>query len=141
MTDYIGMFGLARRSGGIEIGEDRIKTALGEHKIKAVFIASDAADNARRKAEQTALFAKAPSFILPFTKAELGAAVGRGDVAAAAITDIEFAYGIASKVAADEPEKYSAALASLENKAKARRAGLKAKSKAVRGKANRKENA
>lgn len=140
MTDYIGMFGLARRSGGIEIGEDRIKFALAEHKIKAVFVASDAAPNARKKAEQTAFLAKAPVFALPFTKAELGAAVGRGDVAAAAITDIEFAYGIAAKVAADDPERYSAALASLENKAKARRTALKAKAKPARGKAKRKEN-
>ena len=140
MTDFIGMFGLALRSGGLMIGEDHIKTAANERKVKALFVAADAMANARKKAAQTALYAKVPVFDLPCTKAELGSVLGRDEVAAAAVTDIEFAYGIAKKIAAGEPEKYAEALTSLENKAKARRAGLKAKAARPRGKAKRKEN-
>jgi len=136
MTGYLGLLGLAHRAGFVVIGDEPIRTAAAAHKVKAVFLASDAAENIRRKMVHAADFGKAPLFELPCTKEALGAMLGKGPVAAAAVTGIEFACGVAQKLSAETGGRYEEAVRTLENKAKARRTAERR-----RGKAKRKENA
>ena len=54
---------------------------------------------------------------LPFTKAELGFALGRGTCAMLALTDAGFASALVQKLAARDPEKYGPAAQQLREKA------------------------
>ena len=54
---------------------------------------------------------------VPFTKAELGFALGRGSCAMLALTDVGFASSLVQKLSARDPEKYGPAAQQLKAKA------------------------
>ena len=53
----------------------------------------------------------------PFTKEQIGGAVGRGSCAMAALTDAGLAASLLKKLAQEEPEQYGEAAAALDVKA------------------------
>lgn len=111
------LLGLARKGGRIEIGEEPVGALCRARKARVLILASDAAENTVRRAEH---FAEAGNTICvrtPFTKAELGSAVGRGSCAMAALSDAGMAAALVKKLAAQEPERYGEAAAALEGKA------------------------
>jgi ribosomal protein L7Ae-like RNA K-turn-binding protein len=139
MKGCLMMVGLARKAGCLILGEDSIRTAVSEHKAKAIFAAADATPNTVKKAKRFAETGKIPFVEVPFTKEEFGAAVGVGEIAAAAVTNPEIACGITEKLRASDPEKYGEAADFLQQRAKAQRERKKgaAKGRTVK----RKENA
>lgn len=112
-----GLLGLARRAGKAELGEESVATAILNHKARVILVASDAADNTRRKIEALAGQGNAPVLPLPLTKAELGGALGRGSCAVAALTDMGLAAAAVKKLSALDPQTYGDAAQALGQKA------------------------
>ena len=111
------MLGLARKAGRLEIGEEPVGAACRARQAKLVLLACDAASNTFRRA---AHFGEAGNVLwleVPFTKAELGFALGRGPCAMVALTDPGFAAAVAQKLAARDPERYGPACTQLQEKA------------------------
>lgn len=112
------LLGLARKGGRIEVGEEPAGALCRARKARLLILAADAAENTVRRGSH---FAEAGNTICvrtPFTKAELGAAVGRESCAMAALADAGLAASLMKKLAAQEPERYGEAAAALEEKAK-----------------------
>ena len=111
------MLGLARKAGRLEIGEEPVGAVCRARQAKLVLLACDAASNTFRRA---AHFGEAGNVLwleVPFTKAELGFALGRGSCAMLALTDVGFASSLVQKLSARDPEKYGPAAQQLKTKA------------------------
>ncbi len=97
----LSFLGLAMKAGKVELGEEYIAMAARAGKAKVILTASDAGRNAAVRAENASRAGRCPVAALPCTKAELGAALGKGEVSAAAITDISFASAFMEKLSAE----------------------------------------
>ena len=101
--------GLMRRANALHAGENNTGEAVRAGKAKLLLLASDASDNARKRAEG---FVGGRSCLLlpvPFTKEELGAALGYGPCAMAAVTDLGFANALIKRLQELDGETYGAA--------------------------------
>ena len=105
------LLGLMRRANAIQPGEDRAADAVQSGRTKLLLLASDAADNARRKAENLVSGRRAQLLELPFDRTELGEALGLGSCSTAAVTDLGFAGALTELLAGIDPERYAAAAA------------------------------
>ena len=117
MNKVLGLLGLAKKAGQLEVGEEPTGAAARAKDARLLLIASDAAENSYRRLKHFAdagacLYAK-----LPCTKDELGSALGRTSCAMVAVTDIGFATAIAEKLAEDDPERYGEITEKLRVKA------------------------
>ena len=133
----LNLLGLMRKAGAIEIGETNTGTACREGKGKILILASDASDNARRRAESFVNGRSTVLIELPFTKEEISVKVGVGGCSMAAITDLGFANAFVKGLAEISPEQYSAASEQLEKrlgKAVRRRKSTAAEKKKHQGK-------
>ena len=111
------LLGLARKAGRLELGEEPVGAVCRAKQAKLVLLAADAASNTYRRA---AHFGEAGNVLwleLPFTKAELGLALGRGSCAMLALTDVGFASSLVQKLSARDPAKYGPAAEQLKVKA------------------------
>ena len=102
------LLGLMRRANALQPGEDRAGEAVQAGKAKLLLLASDAADNARRRAEHWVEGRRAQLVLLPFDREELGGALGLGSCAMAAVTDLGFAGALTELLAGIDPERYGA---------------------------------
>lgn len=116
-ANALSTLGLAKKAGRLEIGEEPVGTVARARQAKLILVAADAADNTRRRARHFAEAGNAPWTVVPFTKAELGAMVGRTSCAMAALTDVGFASALCAKLAADDGARYGALREELEGKA------------------------
>ena len=105
---------LARKAGRIELGEEPVGAVARAQKARLLVVASDASDHTWRRAKSFVAGTDQQCIHTPFTKAELGLAVGRTELALAAFTDAAMA--LAFLKAMPEPGKYSAELESLERR-------------------------
>jgi predicted RNA-binding protein YlxR (DUF448 family) len=82
----LARLGLARKAGAAVAGATKVEAAIARREIVALLIASDAAEDSRRKMEQ-ALRRHAPGrpVLRCFGATELGLAMGRADVIHAAV--------------------------------------------------------
>ena len=83
--------GLMRRANALQAGENNTGEAVRAGKAKLLLLASDASDNARKRAEGFVGGRSCLLLPLPFAKEELGEALGYGPCAMAAVTDLGFA--------------------------------------------------
>ena len=103
----LNLLGLMRKAGAIEPGETNSGTACRAGKGKLLILASDASDNARRRAES---FVNGRSTVLaevPYTKDELAFKLGAGSCSMAAITDLGFANAFMKGLSGEYPDKYT----------------------------------
>lgn len=107
MDNILHMIGLALRAGRLEVGEEPVGAACRARDCRLILVARDAADNSFRRVRHFADAGQCLWVSVPYTKEELGEAVGRTACAMAAVTDIGFAEAIGQKLAAVDPEKYS----------------------------------
>ena len=114
----LSLLGLALRGGNLAVGEEPVEAVARARDARVLLLASDAADNARRRVEHFAEAGQCLWLRVPFTKAELGRAVGRSSAAVTAVTDIGLANTIVHRLAELDPVKYDEAAAKLELKAK-----------------------
>lgn len=106
MSDKIlGLLGLMRRANAVEIGETNSGAAVRTGKAKLLLLASDASDNARRRAETFVFGRRTILLPLPYTKADISGSVGVSGCSMAAVTDMGFANALMKALAADN-EKY-----------------------------------
>lgn len=105
----LSLLGLMRRARALEPGEANTGNAVRGGKAKLLLLASDASDNARRRAETFAYGRRVIPLELPFTKEELAGCLGTGSCAMAAVTDLGFAAALTELLAQLEPERYAPA--------------------------------
>jgi len=117
MDNTLSMIGLALRAGRLEPGEEPAGDACRERRCRLLLIACDAGANTLRKAERFAELGQCLTAALPYTKSELGAALGRGACALAAVTDLGLAQAIVGRLAQTDPERYSGTAEKLRLKA------------------------
>ena len=117
MDNILHMIGLALRAGRLEVGEEPVGAAGRARDCRLILVARDAADNSFRRVRHFADAGQCLWVSVPYTKEELGEAVGRTACAMAAVTDIGFAEAIGQKLAAVDPEKYSLTAEKLHVKA------------------------
>ena len=129
MDKVLGYFGIGRKAGCLEIGEEDTGMAVRGGKAKVVFLAADASDNAEKRA-QTFIYGRNVVLLrVPYSKEELSAATGKGGCSMITVTDIGLAESMVAALADAEPEKYREALetvAARKNKADKRRDEAKA---------------
>ncbi len=136
----INYLSLARKAGRIEVGEEPVGAAARSGHARLVLVASDAPDNTRRRAKNFVAGTDQQMVVLPFTKEEMGIALGRSVVALAAMTDPAMALAFLN--ALDDPQRYGEAVAQLTVKADRMRRHqleLKAHEKNIRTGKTRKE--
>ena len=116
MDKVMGYLALARKGGMAELGEEPAGAAARGGKACVLLVASDASDHTWRRAKAYAAGTEQQCVRLPFTKDELGQAVGRESLAIAAITDAPLALALLQSL--PEPETYRSAIQVLEEKSR-----------------------
>lgn len=114
MDRALNYLALARKGGRVELGEEPVGAAARALKARLIVVASDAGDHTWRRAKSFSAGTDQPCVKLPYTKDEVGLAVGRTSLAIAAFTDPALA--LAFLKALPTPEKYAEELASLEKR-------------------------
>lgn len=133
MDKTLNYLALARKGGMAELGEEPVGGAARAGKAYVVIVASDASDHTWRRAKSFVAGTAQQCIRLPYTKDEMGMAIGRDCLAIAAITDCPMALALVK--ALPQPEKYAEALQLLTEKAakmKKRQSEAKAHQKNVR---------
>ena len=133
MDKALNYLSLARKAGFAELGEEPVGAISRTGKAYVIAVASDASDHTWRRAKSFAAGTRQQCIRLPFTKDEMGFAIGRQELAIAAITDPALA--LAMVKALGQPQTYADAMAVLENKTdrvKKRQAEAKAHKRNVR---------
>lgn len=114
MNKALNLLSLARKGGRIEVGEEPVCAAARACHARLVVVAADATDHTQRRARSAVAGSGQQVITVPFSKDELGAALGRTSVAVAALTDPALA--LAFVRAMDMPERYQEAIADLESR-------------------------
>ena len=114
MDKALNYLSLARKAGLAELGEEPVGDITRAGKGYAVVVASDASDHTWRRAKSYCAGTEQQCIRLPYTKEELGQAVGRTSLAIAAVTDASMALAMLRSL--PEPGKYQASIAVLEQK-------------------------
>ena len=133
MDKALNYLSLARKAGLAELGEEPVGDITRAGKGYAVVVASDASDHTWRRAKSYCAGTEQQCIRLPYTKEELGQAVGRTSLAIAAVTDARLALALVT--ALDEPETNQQTLEVLTakaEKAKKHQAEAKAHARNVR---------
>ena len=87
MDKALNYMALARKGGRIELGEEPVGAAARSQHARLVVVASDASDHTWRRALSFVAGTAQQCLRVPFTKDELGFAIGRTSLAIAAFTD------------------------------------------------------
>ena len=114
MDKSLNYMALARKAGRIELGEEPVGAAARAVKACLVAVASDAGDHTWRRAKSFVAGTSQIAIKVPFTKDEMGQAIGRTSLAIAAFTDPSMA--LAFLKALPGQEKYSQQLEALEER-------------------------
>lgn len=87
----LGLLAISRKGRNIEVGEEPVAAVTRARKARLVLLASDAGDHTVRRARSLVSGSAQPLLTLPYTKLELGEALGTSVCAIAAITDVRLA--------------------------------------------------
>ena len=114
MDKALNYLALGKKARLVELGEEPVGAAARGNHARLVVVASDASDHTWRRAKSFVANTDQQCIRAPFSKDELGLAVGRTELALAAFTDAAMA--LAFLKALPEPEKYGPSLESLEKR-------------------------
>lgn len=114
MDKALNYLALARKAGLAELGEEPVNAVSRAGKAYVILVASDASDHTWRRANSFAAGTDQQCIRLPYTKDELGMAIGRTSLAIAAITDAALALALVQSL--EQPEKWQATLEVLAEK-------------------------
>ena len=112
----LGLLGLMRRAGAIELGEDNSVLTVKAGKAKLLLLSSDASDAAVRKAEGMCFGRSVQLVPVHYTREELGLSLGVKSCAMAAVTDIGFSNALMKELAKQQPEKYGDVFAQVQQR-------------------------
>ena len=116
MDKALNYLALARKAGKAELGEEPAGAAARALHAHVILVASDASDHTWRRAKSYAAGTDQQCVRVPFTKEDMGFAVGRSSLALAAITDAALALALVQ--ALPQPEKLASVTEVLETKVK-----------------------
>ena len=116
MDKALNYLALARKAGRIELGEEPAGAAARAQKARLIIVAQDATDHTWRRAKSFVAGTGQQCIRVPFTKDEIGQAIGRTSLALAAFTDPALA--LAFIKALPQQEKYKEALEDLTGRTK-----------------------
>ena len=114
MHKALNYMSLARRGGRIELGEEPCGGAARAGHARLIIVAADASPHTWRRAKSYTAGTDQQCLKVPFSKDELGMAIGRSSLAMAAFTDPALA--LAFVKAMEQREEYREVLENLENK-------------------------
>ncbi len=117
----LNLLGLMRKANALRIGEEDTGSAVREHAAKLVLLASDASDNAKKRASGYMYGSKAPLIRLPFTKEEISEHVGKSGCSMAAVCDIGFADAFMKLLCDISPTEYEDAAQTIQRRAQIRK--------------------
>ena len=115
MDKALNYLGLARKAGLAELGEEPVGGAARALHARLVIVACDASDHTWRRALSFVAGTGQQALRVPFTKDQLGFAIGRQELAIAAFTDAALA--LAFVKALGNEEKYRTHIEALSKKA------------------------
>ena len=116
MDKALNYMALARKAGRIELGEEPVGAAARAQHARLVVVASDAGDHTWRRAKSFVAGTDQQCIKVPYTKDEMGMAVGRSALALAAFTDPAMALAFVKVL--PEAGKYADVIASLDKRTK-----------------------
>ena len=116
MHKALNYMSLARKGSRIELGEEPCGAAARAGHARLIIVAADASPHTWRRAKSYAAGTDQQCLRVPFSKDELGEAIGRTSLAMAAFTDPALA--LAFVKALDGQEAYREVLENLDAKAK-----------------------
>ena len=116
MDKAMNYVALAQKARLIELGEEPVGAVTRAVKARLVIVAGDAGDHTWRRAKSFVAGTHQQCIRIPYSKDELGLAVGRTSLAIAAFTDAAMALAFAK--ALPEQEKYTAELEALQEQDK-----------------------
>ena len=102
MDKALNYLALARKAGLAELGEEPVGGAARAGKAYVILVASDASDHTWRRAKSFAAGTEQQCVRLPWTKDEVGAAIGRDALAIGAITDVSRALALVQALPQNE---------------------------------------
>ena len=114
MDKALNYLALGRKAGLAELGEEPVGGAARAGKAYVILVASDASDHTWRRAKAYAAGTDQQCIRLPYSKDEMGFAIGRESLAIAAITDCPMSLALVQSL--PEQEKYAAAVQVLSEK-------------------------
>ena len=115
MDKALNYLALARKGGRAELGEEPVGAAARSGKAYLILAAADCSDHTWRRAKSYVAGTRQQCLRLPYTKDELGMAIGRQELAMAAITDAALA--LAFVKALPNAEKFKDVAEKLDIKA------------------------
>lgn len=116
MHKALNYIGLAKKAGAIEVGETDTGAAIRAGKGRILILASDASDNAKRRAENFVHGTQTPLVLVPFSKEDISQVSGEVGCSMAAFTDIGLAAVFMAALAENEPSfKETAELLAQKN--------------------------
>ena len=113
MDKALNYVALARKAGRIELGEEPVGAATRAQHARLVIVASDASDHTWRRALSFVSGTEQKCIRIPYTKDQLGEAIGRTALAIAAFTDAALVVAFAKALPQPDPSL----IAVLEQKA------------------------
>ena len=116
MDRALNYLALARKAGLVELGEEPAGAAARAQHARLIVVANDATDHTWRRAKSFVAGTEQICIKVPFTKDQLGMAIGRTSLALAAFTDPALALSFLK--ALGQPEAYKEELESLEKRTK-----------------------
>ena len=119
MDKALNYISLARKAGKAELGEEPVGAAARALHAHLIVVACDASDHTWRRAKSYAAGTDQQCVRLPYTKDEIGMAIGRTSLAIAAITDAALALALVQSLPA--PDKHAAVMDVLNEKAQRQR--------------------
>lgn len=131
MDKALSFLALARKAGFAELGEEPVGAAARAGKAHLILVAKDASDHTWRRSLSFAAGTEQQCVRLPYTKDEMGFAIGRTSLAIAAITDIALALALICAVP-EAPKQAVEILQAKADRAKKRKSEAKAHQKNVR---------
>ena len=87
MDKALNYLSLGRKAGRLELGEEPVGAAARAKKARLILVASDAGDHSWRRAKSFVAGTEQLCLKIPYTKDQLGQAIGRTSLAMAAFTD------------------------------------------------------
>jgi len=112
----LNYLGIAKKAGLIETGEENSHAAIKKGKTRLLIVASDASENAAKRAAGFVFEDEVPLARVPFQKADIAAITGKTGCSMAALCDA----GIASSFATALFEEFGEAFSELSETMKRR---------------------
>ena len=142
MDEILGYLGLAKRAGSLEYGEQTVSGAMLEKRAKLLILAQDASENTRGRAVHYAEETETVYITVPYTKSQLGEAIGKTSCAVLAVTDFGLAAAALRKLSektGQYEEENAAFQVRLEKSAQRKKVARSHKMKVSKGNSGRKK--